>query len=67
MIPASVTHILTMSSTLFAQKCLRFSITKVINTCPIATKTKFTHTVLMASPHILNSILYLPTQITVTS
>ena len=52
----------------FAQKCLRFSITKVINTCPIAIKDKIhTHTVLMASPHILNSILYLPTQITATS
>ena len=28
----------------FAQKCLRFSITKVINTCPIAIKDKiYTH------------------------
>ena len=38
MIPANVTHILTMSSTLLHKKCLRFSITKVINTCPIAIK-----------------------------
>ena len=53
---------------IFAQKCLRFSITKVINTRPVAIKDKIhTHTVLMASPHILNSILYLPTQITATS
>ena len=45
-----------------------FSITKVINTCPIAIKDKIhTHTILKASPHISNSILYFPTQISATS
>ena len=41
----------------FAQKYLRYSITKVINTCPTSITDKiYTFTVLKASPYILNII-----------
>ena len=70
MIPANVTHTLYSHYVkhTFAQKYIRYSITKVINACPISIKDKiYTHTLLKASPHILNIISFHLIQNTVIS